>query len=142
MSGCIFCAILAGQSPVSEVWRDEWCCAFMDIRPVTPGHTLVIPLVHAASLSDLDPEAGAHLFRVGQRVAQALRQSGLRCEGVNFFLADGVAAGQEVFHVHLHVIPRFRGDGFSLRFGPDYDRLPSRAALDEIAAKIRRACQQ
>lgn len=136
MDDCMFCAILAGQAPVSEIWRDELCYAFMDIRPITPGHTLVIPIAHAAYLADLDPETGAHLFRVGQRVTQALRKSGLRCEGVNFFLADGVAAGQEVFHVHLHVIPRFRGDGFGLRFGPDYGRLPPRATLDEIATKI------
>jgi diadenosine tetraphosphate (Ap4A) HIT family hydrolase len=86
----------------------------------------------------MDPETGGRLFRVGQELAQALRASGIRCEGVNLFLADGVAAGQEVFHVHLHVIPRYMGDGFGFRFGPDYSRLPARSQLDQAAAAIRR----
>ena len=88
----------------------------MDIFPVNPGHVLVIPTSHSAFLAELDPEAGAELFRVAQRVAAALRRSDPRCEGVNLFLADGEAAGQEIFHVHLHVIPRQRGDGSGFRF--------------------------
>lgn len=113
----------------------------MDIQPVVPGHMLVVPRAHAPYLADLDPEDGAHLFRTGQRAAAALRNSGLRCEGINFFLADGAAAGQEIFHVHLHVIPRFNGDGFGLRFPPDYS-IRSRAELDEAAASLRDAWPQ
>jgi histidine triad (HIT) family protein len=79
------------------------------------------------------------MFRTAQRLAIALRASGLKCEGVNFFLADGEAAGQEVFHVHLHVIPRHAGDGFGLRFGPEYHNLPTRAELDRIADEVRGA---
>jgi histidine triad (HIT) family protein len=92
-------------------------------------------------LSELDEETGAQLFRVAMRLSEALRQSGVRCEGVNLFLADGEAAGQEVFHVHLHLIPRFRGDGFGFRFGPDYSLLPERARLDEVAEGIRQAVE-
>ena len=92
----------------------------MDIRPVNPGHLLVIPLVHAAGLTTLESDTGAQMFRVGQRLAEAIRRSGVRCEGINFLLADGEAAGQEVFHVHLHVIPRYAGDGFGFRYGPDF----------------------
>ena len=110
----------------------------MDIQPVVRGHMLVVPRAHAAYLADLDPEDGARLFKVGQLAAAALRNSGLRCEGVNFFLADGEVAGQEVFHVHLHVIPRFEGDGFGLRLPPDYSFRP-RVELDETAGAIRRA---
>jgi histidine triad (HIT) family protein len=151
MSECIFCRILRGELPASIVYQDEVCTAFMDIQPVNPGHTLIVPNHHAAFLAELDTETGGHLFGVGQRVAAALRAvastgpadelpgSGLRCEGVNFFLADGEAAFQEVFHVHLHVFPRFRGDGFGLRFGPDYRSLPPRAELDSVAAKLREA---
>ncbi len=142
MSDCIFCRILAGGAPVSFVYRDERCAAFMDIQPVTAGHLLVIPNRHAADLSELDPEDGAQIFRVGQRLAAALRRSGLPCEGVNLFLADGVAAGQEIFHVHLHVIPRFRGDGFGLRFPPTYGQHPSRVELDETAGRIKEALQR
>lgn len=137
MERCVFCDILAGTEPSSMVYRDEQSAAFMDIHPVNRGHVLVIPTTHAAGLSELNPDDGAHLFRVAQRVAGALRQSGLRCEGVNLFLADGEAAGQEVFHVHLHVVPRFKGDGFGLTFPHGYSRLPPRADLDDAAAAIR-----
>jgi histidine triad (HIT) family protein len=140
---CIFCEIIEGALPSSMVYRDGLCCAFMDIQPVNPGHTLLIPLEHCASLGELDPDTGRHLFAVGQRLAQALYSAsaanggGLRCQGVNLFLADGSAAGQDVFHVHLHVIPRFEGDGFGFRFGPNYRRLPPRSKLDRVAGAIR-----
>jgi diadenosine tetraphosphate (Ap4A) HIT family hydrolase len=81
------------------------------------------------------------MFQVAMILADAVRRSGVSCEGVNLFLADGRAAGQEIFHVHLHVIPRFEGDGFALRFGPDYYRRPRRATLGEIAADIRRTLE-
>jgi histidine triad (HIT) family protein len=136
---CIFCKILTGGSEVSLVYRDEVCAAFMDIQPVNPGHLLVVPNGHAACLADLKEEEGAQIFRVAQRLAAALRQSGVKSEGVNFFLADGEAAMQEVFHVHLHVIPRYDGDGFGLKFAPAYFQKPEREELNEIAGKIRTA---
>ncbi|UCC64301.1 MAG: HIT family protein [Anaerolineae bacterium] len=139
MASCVFCDIVTGRSPSSVVFKDDLCWAFMDIQPVNAGHVLVIPTRHVPSLAELDEETGAHLFQVAQRVAKALRHSGLRCEGVNLFLADGQAAGQEVFHVHLHVFPRYRGDGFGLKLGPEYYLLPARAELDEIAEQIRGA---
>jgi histidine triad (HIT) family protein len=124
MTDCTFCKILAGDLPSSRVYEDAHCTAFLDIQPVNPGHILVIPNEHAASLSELEPETGAQMFRVAQRLAHALRRSGLRCEGVNLSLADGEAAGQEVFHVHLHVFPRYSGDGVGLKFGPAYPTQP------------------
>jgi histidine triad (HIT) family protein len=139
MGDCIFCDILAGSLPASMVYQDDRCAAFMDIQPVNPGHVLVIPNDHAAYLADLDEDTGAQMFRVAQCLADALRHSGVRCEGVNFFLADGEAASQEVFHVHLHVFPRYHGDGFGLQFGPAYLDKPARSELDEVAEKIRAA---
>ncbi|MBN1875394.1 MAG: HIT family protein [Anaerolineae bacterium] len=139
MTTCVFCRILAGELPASVIYRDKVCTAFMDIQPVNPGHVLVIPNKHAANLAELAPEDGAHIFRIAQQVAGALRKSNLKCEGVNFFLADGEAAGQEVFHIHLHVFPRYRGDGFGLRTGPHYKRRPARAELDRIAEQIQQA---
>ncbi len=139
MSTCIFCDILAGKGPASVVYRDDVCWAFLDLYPVNPGHVLVIPTEHAGSLAELDPEAGAHVFKTAQRIAAALRHSGVKCEGVNLYLADGRAAGQEVMHVHLHVIPRYRGDGFRFQFGPHYGRRPARAELDQIADQIQSA---
>ncbi len=137
MSECIFCAIVAGRAPASLVYQDEFTTAFMDIQPVNPGHLLVVPNRHAGNLAELPPEAGPRLFTVAQRLAAALRQSGLQCEGINLWLADGRAAGQDVFHVHLHVLPRFLGDGFGLVFPPTYHQRPPRAQLEAIAEKIR-----
>jgi len=134
---CVICKLLSGELEVSLVHRDDLCSAFMDIQPVTPGHVLVVPHRHVPNVSDLDQEEGARIFWVAQRLATALRQSGLRCEGVNFFLADGEAAGQEVFHTHLHVFLRYQGDGFGLRLPPGYSQRPPRKELNEIAAKLR-----
>ncbi|WP_054816684.1 HIT family protein [Nocardia arizonensis] len=135
----IFSDIVAGRAPASRVYEDDDVLAFMDIRPMTPGHLLVIPKVAAPDLARLDSEIGAKLFKVGQMLARALRESEVGCDGVNLFLADGVMAGQEVFHVHLHVIPRTAGDGFGLRGRP---RTPPRADLDYLAASIRGALER
>lgn len=139
MPDCIFCDIVGGTAPASVVYADRWAVAFMDIQPINPGHLLVVPRAHAAYLAELDPKTGGHLFQVGMELAAAIRRSPVRSEGVNLFLADGESAGQEVFHVHLHVIPRFRGDGFGIRFGPGYHDLPDRTSLDEVALAIRDA---
>ena len=136
---CVFCKLISGELEVSVIYQDELCFAMMDIQPVTSGHALVVPRRHAPYLADLDEEDGAQMFRVAQRVAAALRKSGVKCEGVNFFLADGEAAGQEVFHVHLHVFPRYSGDGFGLKLPADYQDRPPRAELNQIAQNIRLA---
>ena len=137
MGDCVFCEIVAGAAPASVVHDDDRSLVFLDIRPVTPGHLLVLPKRHATDLAELDEATGGHLCAVAMRLARALRRSGLRCDGVNLFLADGEAAGQEVFHVHLHLIPRFAGDGF--RLDADSATEPPRAELDAIAARIRAA---
>ena len=138
MTDCIFCRILSGDSPASFVYRNDLVAAFMDIQPVTLGHLLVVPLRHAPFMADVTPEEAAALIQVGQRATAALRASTLRCEGVNYFLADGEAAMQDVFHAHLHVFPRFEGDNFGLRFPPEYyTRRPPREELDRQAAELR-----
>ena len=119
------------------VHRDDVCTAFMDIQPVVAGHTLIIPNDHATYLADLPEAAGAHIFRLAQRIAASLRQSALRCEGVNLWLCGGRVAMQDVMHVHLHVIPRYRGDGFGLRVPPSYGQRPPRAELDALAGMLR-----
>ncbi|NKQ55912.1 HIT family protein [Amycolatopsis sp. K13G38] len=133
---CVFCDIVRGEAPASFVHQDEDVVAFLDIRPFTTGHLLVVPRAHAVGLGDLDEDLGAKLWRIAQRLGGALRRSGLRCDGVNLFLADGAAAFQEVFHFHLHVIPRFRGDRVRLRAKP---RTPDRGELDQVAAAVRDA---
>ena len=131
---CVFCGIVHGSVPSSQLVDTEAVLAFMDIDPVTPGHMLVISKEHLPRLADLSEEVAAEMFSVARRLAAAVRRTDLRCEGVNLFYADGEAAFQEVFHSHLHVIPRFAGDGFVItaNWGSD----PERAELDAIAAKI------
>lgn len=135
----IFAEIIAGRSPASIVFRDAQVMAFMDIQPINEGHVLVVPVQPARFLAELDEAVAAHLFVVGQRVAGTVRASGLPTTGVFMFLADGATAGQEVPHVHLHVVPRFAGDDFGFTLPEHYNTLPEREALDEAAVKIRSA---
>ena len=92
----MICELLSGDLPATFVYRDDVCAAFMDIQPVNPGHVLVVSNRHAPLLQHLDAETSAHMMRVAHRMTIALRESGIRCEGVNLFLADGEAAMQEV----------------------------------------------
>jgi len=137
MSDCVFCDIVAGTAPASVVYEDEVVIAFMDIGPVNPGHVMVVPTKHIPCMADMDEDTGAHLFKITMRVAQAIRNSGVRCEGVNLFLADGEAAFQDVFHLHIHVFPRFKGDSF--RVDADWSVKPPREELDEVAGRIKAA---
>jgi histidine triad (HIT) family protein len=134
---CIFCRIAAGKAPASVIYRDALVCVFMDAHPVTPGHALVVPVAHATHLADMPEETGEHLFLVAQRIAAAIRASGLKSEGIALFLADGAAATQEIMHVHLHVVPRFAGDGIGPRFCGRGSFRPSRMELEETAELIR-----
>jgi histidine triad (HIT) family protein len=133
---CIICKLLSGELPVSTVYQDDRCSAFMDIQPVNPGHMLVVPNLHASSLAELNAEDGSRMFRVAQRLGAVLRTGVVKCEGINLFLADGAAAGQDVFHVHLHVFPRYVGDGFGLTLPPTSSDKPARVVLDDLANKI------
>ncbi len=111
---CVFCAIAAGQAEASLVHQDETVVAFMSLHPVVPGHLLVVPRQHAVGLEDLEDVTSAHVWSVGHDMARALRRSTLRCEGINVLLCDGEVAFQSVFHFHLHVIPRYAGDGWNI----------------------------
>jgi histidine triad (HIT) family protein len=141
VENCVFCSILAGDLPSTMVYQDEICTGIMDIQPINPGHVLIIPNEHYVGLADLPPEIGEHIFVVGQRIAMALRSSGLQCEGINLFVADGKTAMQEVFHFHLHVIPRHEGDGFGFQFSPRYAELPTRDELEKNAFHIKRSLE-
>ena len=122
---CIFCRIVAGEIPASIVHRGATATAFLDIRPVTPGHLLVVPNRHHARLADTPVESWAHVMRIARRLAGALRASGLPADGINLWVADGEVAGQEVAHLHVHVIPRTTGE--------HGDVSPSNAPFDQFA---------
>lgn len=134
----LFTKIIRREIPAHIVYEDDLALAFLDIAPIHPGHTLVIPKKETSCLAELAPETGAHIFRIAQKIAAAIRSS-LPCDGINFCLNDGEAAGQEIFHLHLHVIPRRHGDGFSWYRPPHLRVKPSPAELAENAAAIKKA---
>jgi len=137
-NNCIFCKILTNDMPASIVYRDEICTAFMDIQPVNQGHILIVPNKHCELIADLDDATASHLFVVGKKINIALRKTNIKCEGINYFLADGEAAFQEINHTHLHCFPRFKGDGFGLKFNNNYRNKPPKNELDKIALEIKK----
>lgn len=138
----IFAKILRNEIPCHKLYEDNRCLVILDIFPVNLGHLLVIPKVEALLVTELDEEAAAHLFTVGVHLSKVLRKLDSRCEGVNFWISDGTSAGQEVPHVHLHVIPRFAGDGFGWRVGPNNRQPQDSEKLKTLADSFRAALEQ
>jgi len=129
---CVFCQIVAGTAPAIRVYEDEDYLGFLDIRPFTRGHTLVIPRQHSVDLTDTPAPVLAGMLTVGQRIAQATRASGLAATGNNVAINDGKSAFQSVFHIHLHVIPRRDGDKASFVKGVLLRRDPDREATGRL----------
>jgi histidine triad (HIT) family protein len=137
---CIFCDIAIGRAEASFVYQDDGCVAFLDIHPVNRGHVLVVPRRHAELLNDLPEDEASHLLAVAHRLIPAIKASGIKCEGIDVFVADGAVAMQDVPHVHLHIIPRWAGDGFGLSHDPERNFIAAaRKDLDQAAASIRQA---
>jgi diadenosine tetraphosphate (Ap4A) HIT family hydrolase len=131
---CIFCDIIAGKAEASIVYEDELVVAFMDLYPINPGHVLVVPRVHYEHLSDIPEDTGAALFRATQRIERAIWKLEPRCLGTNLLQSNGKDAGQEIFHAHMHIIPRFANDSFRFKFNA---QKPGRTALNEKALEIK-----
>ena len=137
MSDCIFCGIVLRAVTASIVYDDELTMAFMDMRQPNRGHVLVVPKTHVRDILTLDDATGAAIMSTVARVARAV-QAALAPDGMNIFQSNGEAAGQEVFHLHMHVLPRRAGDGL-LRMDDASPEMPPRAELDELAAVLRAA---
>ena len=124
---CLFCKIVAGELPSQRVDEDERTVAFMDLNPATRGHALVVPRRHATNLLEIDPDDLAATIRAAQRLAQRAVPA-LGADGVNLINSCGADAWQTVFHLHVHVIPRYRGDPLRLPW------VPAPGDSEEIAA--------
>ena len=136
MPDCAFCRIVAGSLPAVKVLETDRVLAFLDIAPVNYGHTLVIPKAHYQTLLDLPDEAWTEMGGVSRKVAQALRRT-LYAQGINLGMNNFAAAGQVVFHAHLHVIPRYFTDG--LRFFPQGHYQPG--DMEKVGSQLRQALE-
>lgn len=131
---CIFCMIVRGEAPMHRVYEDADTLVFMDIFPVADGHTLVIPKAHAENVYEVDADTLTAIARTSHRVAAAIRAE-LVPDGLMVFQLNGAAAGQTVFHYHMHLLPRRSGDALQL-----HTRVPGDPArLAAIAARLARA---
>ncbi|MBI3784668.1 MAG: HIT family protein [Deltaproteobacteria bacterium] len=128
---CIFCKIVRGEAPANKVYEDDHTLAFMDIFPVTDGHTLVITKDHFANLFEASTEALLAVAATAKRVAHAL-ETVVKPDGLMVFQLNGAAAGQTVFHYHMHLMPRAHGEPLALHARQPGD--PAR--LDELAAAL------
>ena len=131
---CIFCKIVQRQAPSSIIYEDQSAMAFLDIRPLYMGHTLVIPKPHYVDIFDI-PEADlSHVHVVSKLVAPAIKAA-TEADGISIIQQNGKAAGQDIFHIHVHVVPRFEGQKL-----PHFSELTQvdREKLDVAAQKIRR----
>ncbi len=130
---CEFCKIVKKESPESNVYEDSRVMAFLDIRPLTTGHRLVIPKSHRETIYDLPEEEVAHLYKIVKRVALGVKKA-VKADGITIIQQNEKAAGQEIFHLHVHVIPRYEGQKL-----PRFGEIPeaNREKLDEAAKKIK-----
>ena len=130
---CIFCAIVAGDIPATIVYEDEDVLAFMDIAPINPGHTLIIPKQHYRNIYDIPAEVGGKIMQTAVSLAKAIRKA-LNTDGLNLVQSNEAAGFQTVFHFHLHLIPRWEGDPIRLPWRPKEGDMEE---IGNIAAKIR-----
>jgi histidine triad (HIT) family protein len=137
VNSCVFCKISRKQAPASLVYEDENLLAFLDTRPLNEGHTLVITKEHYASIFEVPEELVAHLHRIVKRVALAVRES-TKADGISIIQQNGKAAGQEIFHFNVHVIPRYEGQKL-VRFGEIQEA--DREKLNQVAVNVRRHIQ-
>ena len=130
---CIFCKIVRKQAPASIIYEDESVVAFLDIRPLNMGHTLIIPKAHYVDIFETPESELSNICKVSKRISIALKKA-TRADGISIIQQNGKAAGQDIFHAHVHVVPRFEGQKL-----PGFGELKEveRAKLDEVAKRIR-----
>lgn len=130
---CIFCKIANGGIPSSTVYEDEDFRVILDMSPATKGHALILPKKHMADIFEMDRETGERVFVLAARVARAMKKA-LHCDGLNVVQNNGETAGQTVFHFHMHLIPRYEGDGQRIGWTPGTSEADER---DRIAQEIK-----
>lgn len=138
---CVFCRIIGGEEMVSLVHEDDRTIAFLDIQPMSRGHTLIVTKEHYETLFDLPEDLAAHCLAVARRIAPGIQRA-TQAQAINIFSANGSAGGQDVLHFHLHMIPVLEGEPFALQLPMPDAPIPSRSELDITAARVGRAIQE
>lgn len=132
---CIFCKIANGEIPSSTVYEDDLFRVILDLSPATKGHALILAKKHMADIFEMDEETASKAFVLASRIAKAMKTA-LKCDGLNIVQNNGEVAGQTVFHFHMHIIPRYNGDGQKIGWVPGTSEASER---DEIAKQIKEA---
>lgn len=130
-AGCIFCKIVRGELPSFKVYEDDKTLAFLDIRPVNRGHTLVVAKHHSQNIFDVPPEDWAAVGETVRMLAGRIEKA-MGADGVNIHMNNREHAGQIVDHLHVHIIPRFKGDGFKLWHQSSYKDGEAVSVLEKI----------
>lgn len=129
---CIFCKIIKGEIPATKIYEDMETLAFLDIAPINIGHVLVIPKIHYQDIHETPDELAGHLMKVSKIIAAAVKKAE-KADGINITMNNEAAAGQVIFHSHIHIIPRFKDDGFGVWYGK---RSYNEGEKEEVAQKI------
>ena len=132
---CIFCRIIQGDIPSKTVYEDDNVKAIMDVAPASKGHIIILPKNHAANIFELSDADASNIFIVAKRIATAVQEE-FQCEGINILQNNGEAAGQTVFHLHVHVIPRYKDDTVNIKWLPN-----TNMELDTIARTLKTRLQ-
>ncbi|MDC7290636.1 HIT family protein [Blautia schinkii] len=133
MENCIFCKIAGGEIPAATLYEDEDFRVILDLGPASKGHALILPKVHAANIYELPDELAGKAMILAKKMACRMTEA-LKCDGFNIVQNNGETAGQTVFHFHMHLIPRYKGDGVGLSWTPG---TLSEDEREEILAKMR-----
>lgn len=123
---CIFCKLSNGEIPTNSLYEDDVVKVIFDLSPATKGHVLIIPKNHFDNIYSMDEDTAAHVFKVAVKIAGAMKEA-LNCEGLNIVQNNGEIAGQTVFHFHMHIIPRYKGDAVKIGW------VPGEAEAEEIS---------
>jgi len=134
MKNCIFCKIIKEEIPCYKIYEDDLVLAFLDINPIARGHTLIIPKEHKENIFEIDSIVLERIVSVAKKIAEKMKING--AEGVNLYHASGLSAEQTVFHFHLHVIPRTKGDGISF-VSAGQAKAIEKTEFEEILSKLK-----
>ncbi len=137
MNDCLFCEFLLDNSRIQKVYENEHVFAFLDARPVNPGHTLLVPKNHSRNMLEISEEDACNLARAIPLVARAVKE-GVKADGINIHVNNEPSAKQVIFHTHLHIIPRHNGDGLEMFHGKEISKEKQSEVLKEITNAIKK----